>query len=103
MKRKSFQHFEEESIEEPLINLTPLIDVVFVVLIAFVLIAPILQVDRINLATDGHLEKKQAQAGAILISVRADNTIWYEGSLVSLASLDPLLRQEKKKRPGALL
>ena len=40
-------------IEEPQINLTPLIDVVFVILIMFILIAPILELDRIDLADAG--------------------------------------------------
>ncbi len=42
----SLSHSEEASI-----NLTPLIDVVFVVLIIFILIAPMLELDRIQLAS----------------------------------------------------
>lgn len=36
--------------EDPMVNLTPLIDVVFVVLICFILIAPLLKIDRIVLS-----------------------------------------------------
>ena len=45
--------------EEPLINLTPLIDVVFVVLIAFMLIAPVLEIDKVDLAVSGTEKKKK--------------------------------------------
>lgn len=38
---------------DPEINLTPLIDVVFVVLIMFIVIAPLLQVDKIALSEAG--------------------------------------------------
>ena len=49
--RKLFANLSEaESSEESLINLTPLIDVVFVLLITFIMIAPILKLDRIDLA-----------------------------------------------------
>ena len=33
--------------EEPVVNLTPLIDVVFVILIMFILVAPLLEADRL--------------------------------------------------------
>lgn len=37
------------SVDSPDVNLTPLIDVVFVVLITFILIAPLLELDQISL------------------------------------------------------
>lgn len=101
--RKRFQPtIEEESIDEPLINLTPLIDVVFVVLIAFMLIAPVLDMDSINLAQSGGIEKKQLQPEPISISVQADNSIWYQGKKVTLAELTSLLKYEKKRYPNAI-
>ena len=50
--------------EEPLINLTPLIDVVFVVLIMFIVIAPMLEVERVELASAGEsaLEIKESSS-----------------------------------------
>ena len=47
MKRRNFSFFAEEN---ELINLTPLLDVLFVILILFIIIAPLMNLDRINLA-----------------------------------------------------
>lgn len=41
---------KSSALEEPAVNLTPLIDVVFVILIGFIIIAPLLEIDRIDLA-----------------------------------------------------
>ena len=49
MARRILSRFQEEEVSP--INLTPLIDVVFVILIMFILIAPILEMDQIELAS----------------------------------------------------
>lgn len=100
-KRLRFQT-DDESVEEPFINLTPLIDVVFVVLISFMIIAPVLDIDSVDLALSGGTEKKELQPGPISIAVHADNSIWYQGAKVSLSELETHLRQERKRRPRAV-
>lgn len=102
MRRKTALPLDESSEEEPLINLTPLIDVVFVVLITFMLIAPILDADSIDLASSGGAEKKEMQSSPISIHIHADNTLWYQGKKVSLPELEKLLKQEKKRHPHAI-
>ncbi|MBX7067077.1 MAG: biopolymer transporter ExbD [Parachlamydiales bacterium] len=102
MRRRSRLQTEDSSIEEPFINLTPLIDVVFVVLISFMIIAPVLDIDSVDLAISGGTEKKEVQTGPISIIVHADNSIWFQGSKVSLAQLETLLKQERKKQPRAI-
>lgn len=68
--------FQEPEADEATINLTPLIDVVFIVLIMFIIIAPLIEIDRINLAA-GKPIKKHAPLNQkpIQISVQKDNTI----------------------------
>lgn len=102
MRRKLQRSLEDESAEEPLINLTPLIDVVFVVLITFMLIAPVLDIDSVNLAPSGNQEKKEFQSGPISIAVHADNSIWYRGSKTTFEQLEKQLRLDKKAKPGAI-
>src|ERR1700733_1563056 len=86
--------------EEASINLTPLIDVVFVVLIIFILIAPMLELDRIQLA---HKEGPNAAAvrenSPISIHVRADNSIWLNNRQVNAKELLFLLKEAHKKAP----
>ena len=91
---------EEASLEEPLINLTPLIDVVFVVLITFMLIAPVLHLDHVELAEAGGVKESSPLASsALTIHVKADNTIWFQGKTLSSRELEEKLRQEKKSHP----
>lgn len=101
--RKRFRSLpDDEAMEEPVINLTPLIDVVFVVLIAFMLIAPVLDIDSVDLAqSGGGEEKKELQQGPLSIIVHADNSIWIQGTKVSLSQLEAHLRLEKKRHPDA--
>jgi biopolymer transport protein ExbD len=101
--RKRFRSLpEDDLVDEPIINLTPLIDVVFVVLITFMLIAPVLDIDSVDLATSSGTESKELQTGPISIAVHADNSIWFQGTKVSFSQLENLLRQEKKRHPNAI-
>jgi biopolymer transport protein ExbD len=104
MRQRRFS-IDEEPIAEPLVNLTPLIDVVFVVLIAFMLIAPLLEVDTVDLAVGAVEKKKEAlapEATPLSIIVRADNTIWMKGRRFSMEELEQTLLAEKKIHPGKI-
>lgn len=104
MGRRRFL-FEDHTAEEPLVNLTPLIDVVFVVLISFMLISPMLEIDSINLAS-GSTEKKQEslspESSPLTVLVHKDNTISMHGTAVSLDQLEKNLRAQKKLFPSKI-
>lgn len=93
------------SIEEPTVNLTPLIDVVFVILIMFILIAPLLQLDRIKLAEAPQIALKDATAvresSPIAIHVRSDNSIWFQEKEVDRLGLREELIQAHQRHPHA--
>lgn len=92
-------------VNEPTINLTPLIDVVFVVLIAFILVAPLLDRDQVELAPGGalpsHMPLSMRDASPIQIHVRADNVILLSGSKVLLSELPSKLAFMKQHYPQA--
>lgn len=105
MRKRHLPILEEDPQDEPLVNLTPLIDVVFVVLISFMLIAPVLDIDSIALAPSGPASKKETcsiQNNPLSISIRADNSIWFQGQKVNLESLEKQVLLEKTKRPNEL-
>ncbi|MFZ4099120.1 MAG: ExbD/TolR family protein [Chlamydiia bacterium] len=87
--------------DEPPMHLTPLIDVVFVVLIAFIVIAPMLETEHIDLASSHpHLTKPKAEVQELLqIRVLADDSIWYRGERVTSSQLEQLLRAAKRQHP----
>ena len=86
--------------EEASINLTPLIDVVFVVLIIFIIIAPMLEIDRVDLASAAQTPNKQAatsENSSLAIHVHADNTIWFHGTCVSADQLTAILKEARTR------
>lgn len=90
--------------EEPSINLTPLIDVVFVILIMFILVAPLLELDQIELAIGGTADKENVnvqESSPVTIHVRKDNSIWIKQQQIQIENLEDLLRQAKIEYPEA--
>ncbi len=91
--------------EEPAINLTPLIDIVFVILIMFIVVAPLLEMERIDLAqaptAPDRIQPLRTQ-GPVAIQVKADNSIWLQERKVTAAELPAQLRQLKEKNPHTI-
>lgn len=93
-----------ESLQEPTINLTPLIDVVFVVLIMFMIIAPILEKDRIALSEhpSSNSNTKIDKASTICIHINANNELFLNKIVVSLPLLESGLKKLKNAYPEAI-
>lgn len=89
--------------DEATINLTPLIDVVFVVLIMFIIVAPLLEVDRIELANAPRREEKTAAQSqdnnTLKIHVRSDNSILLNSKKIDETRLVNLLRDFHQRNP----
>jgi biopolymer transport protein ExbD len=105
MSRRFFKSAQNHTIEEPMINLTPLIDVVFVILIMFIVVAPLLELDRVELA-DSSIDPLDTtlnvqENSPISIHVNKDNVIILNNQKVSLAQLSERLRDAKKRFPKA--
>lgn len=106
MSRRKLQSIKLlSSIEEPTVNLTPLIDVVFVILIMFIVVAPLLELDHVELASanSDSIEESAAvhEKSPISIHVHKDNTLSYNSQAVTLDQLPELLKYAKRKYPTA--
>ncbi len=87
--------------EDSSVNLTPLIDVVFVVLIMFILVAPLVQLDKVELATGGEEALSLGKDSALIgIHVYADNSIQLNGKPMTLSSLADALRVLRAQHPS---
>lgn len=103
MARHILQKKSSQVEEEPSVNLTPLIDVVFVILIMFILVAPMLEMEKIELA-DASLSPKDSQAyfkeeSLLSIQVFADDAIELNKIPVSEGRLLDLLKEAKRRQP----
>lgn len=91
--------------EEPTVNLTPLIDVVFVILIMFIVVAPLLDLDRVELADTALSPQDKVisvqEMSPIAIYVREDNTIIVEGRPIAMSQLIGYLKKAKERYPTA--
>ncbi|HSX12368.1 MAG TPA: biopolymer transporter ExbD [Rhabdochlamydiaceae bacterium] len=104
MRGKSRLPQQDVSAEEAgMINLTPLIDVVFVVLIMFIVVAPMLDIDRVALAPSAAHENKQhpslQQENALMLYVHPDNSIWLHSKLVRSEELFKILQNARRQNP----
>lgn len=88
--------------EPPAVNLTPLIDVVFVILIAFIVIAPLLDVDSIALPPAAKTSDRThfEAPGPIQIEVLKDNSLKLNKQTISLKALPSTLQQLKQLHPS---
>lgn len=105
MRRITNRALKLNHVEEPQVNLTPLIDVVFVILIMFILVAPILELDKVELADGGSNQDSIAvqEHSPIAIYVHGDNRITFNERFVIAEQLPDLLRQAKQRYPNAKL
>lgn len=105
MSRRALRLSSSRAVEEPTVNLTPLIDVVFVILIAFIVLAPLLELDRVELAEASSAPHDKTvsvqEASPIAIYVRQDNAVLVNGQLVTLQQLTDYLMKAKKQYPNA--
>ena len=95
----------KENFEEPGINLTALIDVVFVILIMFILVAPLLELENVQLANSSSEPNSSSLSvqdrSPISIHVKQDNTVWINQQQVPLSQLSKRLRETKARYPQA--
>ena len=104
MSRRSISA-QKVNVDEPTINLTPLIDVVFVILIMFIVIAPLLELDRVDLADSNPNPVSNTSAASetspIAIHVHRDNSVWMNNQKMNMTQLAEQLRKAKTLYPKA--
>ena len=102
MRRRGGSRFLNEESEAE-VNLTSLIDVVFVVLIMFIIVAPLLEMEQVSLSNASTKRDKEfaviQETSPISIYVKKDNSIYLGKIPISLEQLPKLLRSLKEKNP----
>jgi biopolymer transport protein ExbD len=102
MRRRYNSFFTEEN---ELINLTPLLDVLFVILILFIIIAPLMNIDKINLSESSSKtlsSSSMEDRSAISIYLHADDTVSIGTKKVEKHALRFVLEEIHKQNKAAL-
>ena len=92
--------FQSDTPHEETINLTPLIDVVFVVLIMFIIVAPLVEMESISLVPASPIKREQVQSGEIKIVVTQNEEIRVSGVTVPLKKLQNILTELRAAHPN---
>jgi biopolymer transport protein ExbD len=95
LRKKSSQL--DTDIEESIVNLTPLIDVIFVVLISFILIAPMLKTDQVALTETTQALPSLSKKSPLTIHLKKDGSVLLNNQKVNFAILEKQLRDKENK------
>jgi biopolymer transport protein TolR len=86
------------------INVTPLVDVVLVLLIIFMVVTPMLQRGKeVNLPEATRIDQENKQADPLVLSVTADGKTWIESKSYDPGALLEVLKMEIGANPGRKL
>jgi biopolymer transport protein TolR len=81
------------------INVTPLIDVVLVLLIIFMVVTPLLERGKSVNLPDSQKSDENKEAQTLVISMPSDSTLWVEGTPATTETLGSLLSQALADHP----
>ncbi|WP_224365872.1 ExbD/TolR family protein [Hyalangium versicolor] len=83
------------------INITPLVDVVLVLLIIFMVITPMLQRGKsVTLPKATNISKEKTETDPMILSVTPDKKMFLENDEYDAAGLENKLREELETNPG---
>src|ERR1700756_1764571 len=83
------------------INITPLVDVVLVLLIIFMVITPMLQRGKdVHLPKANKQDEEKKQADPLVLSVTSDKRLFVESTQVDDSALESQVQAELAKQPG---
>lgn len=84
------------------INLTPMIDVIFLLIIFFMLAAKFAEMERdlqVNPPRSGYAKPLTARARELTVNVTAEGRLVVEGGTVSLSQLESMIARAVKENP----
>ncbi len=83
------------------INVTPLVDVVLVLLIIFMVVTPMLQRGKaVELPKASNTDAENKQVDPLVLSITPDGAVWVESKSVASKDLESTLAQELRANPA---
>ncbi|WOT05012.1 ExbD/TolR family protein [Shewanella youngdeokensis] len=85
------------------IDIGPLLDVVFILLIFFIVSAVFVQDTGIEVDRPASVSQGDAQQQAVLIALSAEGEVWHGGMQIGMAGVTPMLKQQLRKGRSAVI
>ncbi|MGD9006653.1 MAG: biopolymer transporter ExbD [Desulfobacteraceae bacterium] len=86
MRRNRFSYVESSE-EEGAIDLTPMLDVVFIMLIFFIVTATFIKESGVEVNRPDASSASQKNSATVLVAINADNSIWMDKRRIDIRSV----------------
>lgn len=85
--------------DEPEINITPMLDIVFIMLIFFIVTTTFIKETGVTVEKPEALTAESRPQGNILVGVDSDNQVWMNGSQIDLSDVRTLVQRARAENP----
>ena len=85
--------------DEPEINITPMLDIVFIMLIFFIVTTTFIKETGVTVEKPEALTAESRPQGNILVGVDSDNQIWMNGNQIELSDVRTLVQRSRAENP----
>ncbi len=95
------RYVASQAADEEDVNVTPLLDVVFIMLIFFIVTSTFVKEPGIDPERPLAQTADQQRFGTILVAIDADDNIWLNREEVELAGIKPYVESTRRENPRA--
>ena len=92
------RHFNKEEAE---INFTPMLDVVFIMLIFFIVTTSFAKETGVDISRPSNSPPTQVKKGNILVAIKGDSTIWINKQAVDISAVRSRVEKMHAENPEA--
>ncbi|MEX0916294.1 MAG: biopolymer transporter ExbD [Wenzhouxiangellaceae bacterium] len=85
--------------DEPEINITPMLDIVFIMLIFFIVTTTFIKETGVTVEKPEALTAESRPQGNILVGVDSNNQVWMNGNQIELSDVRTLVQRARAENP----
>jgi len=89
----------ERTVEEEEINMTPMLDIVFIMLIFFIVTATFAKESGIDVNKPGAVTAEKKERASILIAINEDNQVWIDNRNVDIRAVRANIERLRAENP----
>jgi len=97
------RRYSQQAEEEPGIDLTPMLDVVFIMLIFFIVTSSFIKESGIEVNRPQADSASSQEKGNILIAVTADGQVWLDKQIVDVRSVRAHVERMRQEQPEGVV